>query len=64
MKSSFAIVICAALSMPVLAQQAEAMKHTNPQAEAAAQARAEARARTSFVAVGCAEMDVMGALVR
>jgi hypothetical protein len=44
MKSPFAIVICTALSMPVLAQQTEAMKHANPQAEAAAQARVEARA--------------------
>ena len=46
MKSLFPFVICAALSLPVFAQQGEVMKHGNQQAEAAAQARVEARAKT------------------
>lgn len=45
MRSVIAFVICAALSLPVLAQQVETQKHGNPQAEAAAQAKVEARAK-------------------
>lgn len=45
MKSPIAFVICAALAVPAFAFQVEAMKHDNPQAEAAAQARVEARAK-------------------
>ncbi|TFZ05662.1 hypothetical protein EZ313_03080 [Ramlibacter henchirensis] len=45
MKSVFPFVICAALSLPVLAQQVEAMKHGDPHAEAEAQARVDARAK-------------------
>lgn len=36
-------VICAALSVPAIAQQREAMKHSNPRAESAAQANVDAR---------------------
>jgi hypothetical protein len=45
MKVLFPFVICAALSMPAIAQQVEAMKHGNVKAEAAAQARVDARAK-------------------
>lgn len=45
MKLLIPFVISAALSLPVLAQQLEAQKHTSPQADAAAQARVEARAK-------------------
>ena len=44
MRFLFPFIICAALTMPALAEQAEAMKHGSPQAEAAAQARLESRA--------------------
>ena len=45
MKSLIPFVICAAMSLPALAQQVEAQKHSNPQAEAAAQARVEGSAK-------------------
>lgn len=45
MKSLIPFVICAALTLPALAQQVESQKHANPQSEAAAQARVEARAK-------------------
>jgi hypothetical protein len=45
MKSLIAFTICAALSLPVLAQQVETQKHGDLQAEAAAQARVEARSK-------------------
>jgi hypothetical protein len=51
MKSLFPFVICAALSLPVFAQQVEAMKHGDPQAEAAAQAAVEGRAKIPLDAV-------------
>jgi hypothetical protein len=48
MKSLFPIIICAALSVPVLAQQVEAMKSGHPRAESAAQARVDATAKSSI----------------
>jgi hypothetical protein len=57
MKSLIPFVICAALSLPVLAQQGEVMKHGNKQAEAAAQARVEARAKTPIKAANQPEVQ-------
>jgi len=45
MKSLFPFVLCAALLLPALAEQVEAMKHGSAQAEVAAQARVDASAK-------------------
>jgi len=45
MKFLFPLAICAALSLPVIAQEVEAMKHGDLRTESAAQAKVKARAK-------------------